>query len=301
MSDRTTKAVAMAFDRQLVKIPLCNLRPNKVLADTVLKSKKYRQILASVRAIGLVEPIVAKPHPAEVGNYIVIDGHLRVEALRTCGVQSTDCLIALDDESFTYNRHNIGIAAVQVHKMIVKALDRGVPAEDLASALGMSEDMIRARFKMLDGICPEAIDILAEKNCPTGIFPILRKMKPLRQIEAASRMVDFNNYSVKFALAMLEATPDELLGTPAIKSTKPSTWSEANARLEREVAALQVESRMYEDNYGRDNLQLMMITTYLQSLLTDARIVLWLSENRRDYLTEFKKIADIKSLPAAGG
>ncbi|KVS57677.1 hypothetical protein WK39_18200 [Burkholderia cepacia] len=224
-----------------------------------------------------------------------------MEALRTCGVQATNCLIALDDESFTYNRHIIGIAAIQVHKMIVKALDRGVPAEDLAAALGMSEDMIRARFKMLDGICSEAVDILAEKNCPTGIFSILRKMKPLRQIDAANRMVDFNNYTIKFAMAMLEATPEELLEVPAAKSAKPSTWSEANARLEREVAALQVESRMYEDNYGRDNLQLMMITTYLQSLLTDARIVLWLSENRRDYLTEFKKIADIKSLPSASG
>ncbi|MCA7955356.1 hypothetical protein LGM43_34400 [Burkholderia seminalis] len=134
-----------------------------------------------------------KPHPAEAGIYVIIDGHLRVEALRTCGVKTTNCLIALDDESFTYNRHNIGIAAIQVHKMIVKALDRGVPAEDLAAALGMSEDMIRARFRMLDGICREATDIMAEKNCPTGIFPILRKMKPLRQIDAASRMVDFNN------------------------------------------------------------------------------------------------------------
>ena len=299
MSDRNAKTVAMGFDRQPVKVSLISLRPNKVIAETVWKSTKYRQILASVQAIGLVEPVVAKPHPAEVGIYVIIDGHLRVEALRSCGAKSTNCLIALDDESFTYNRHNIGIAAIQVHKMIVKALDRGVHTEDLAAALGMSEDMIRARFRMLDGICREAADILAEKNCPTGIFPILRKMKPLRQIDAASRMVDFNNYTVKFALAMFEATPEEMLEVSAAKSAKPSTWSEANARLEREVAALQVESRMYEDNYGRDNLQLMMITTYLQSLLTDARIVLWLSENRRDYLTEFKKIADIKSLPGA--
>ncbi|WP_175867545.1 plasmid partitioning protein RepB C-terminal domain-containing protein [Burkholderia contaminans] len=299
MNGRMVRTVSVGFDGQLIKVSLNNLRPNKAIAESFWKTKKYRQILESIKAIGLVEPVVVRQHPAEAGAYLIIDGHLRVEALRACGVAATNCLLALDDESFTYNRHTIGIASVQIHKMIVKALDRGVPAEDLAAALGMSVDMIKARFRMLDGICPEAAAILADKDCPAGMFHILRKMKPLRQIDAANRMVDFNNYSIKFAMAMLEATPDELLAAPLAKNTKSTSWSEANARLEREVAALQVESRMYEDNYGRDNLQLMMITTYLQSLLTDARIVLWLSENRRDYLTEFKKIADIKSLPTS--
>ncbi|WP_176079484.1 plasmid partitioning protein RepB C-terminal domain-containing protein [Paraburkholderia tropica] len=298
MTSHTTKAIAVGFDRQPINISLKSLRPNKVVPDTIWKSRKYQQILASVRAIGLVEPIVAKQHPAEAGIYLIIDGHLRVEALRTCGVEATNCLLAFDDESYTYNKHFAGIAAVQVHKMIVKAMDRGVPAEDLAVALGMSVDMVKCRFRMLEGICSEAASILAEKDCPTGIFPILRKMKPLRQIDAANRMVDFNNYSVKFGLAMLEATPEDLLQEATSKKKKACSWSETNARLEQEVAALQMESRGYESTYGCDNLQLMMITTYLQNLLSDARIVLWLSENRRDYLTEFKKIADIKSLPS---
>ncbi|MEM5405112.1 plasmid partitioning protein RepB C-terminal domain-containing protein [Paraburkholderia unamae] len=297
MNDRRMpRPVSMGFERRCLKLELASLRPGKTIASNVLKSDKYAQIVASIRAIGLVEPIVVKQHPAEAGAWLIIDGHLRVEALRSGGVEWTECLVALDDESFTYNRHFNGMAAVQEHRMIVRALDSGVPAEDLAAALGKSVETIKARFRLLNGICDEAASILSDKQCALSVFDVLRKMKPFRQIDAATRMVDFGNYSVKFALAMLEATPEDQRVEDTGRA-KRSNWSEVNARLEREVAALQEETRLYDQNYGRDTLQLMMITTYLQGLLTDAPIVLWLSENRRDYLTEFKKIAEIRSLP----
>lgn len=299
MNDRhVSKPVALGFEQRCVSLSTESLRPNKTLAPTVRKSKKYLQIVASVRAIGLVEPIVVVQHPAEAGAYIVIDGHVRLEALRDCGIETTPCLVALDDEGFTYNKRYNGLAAVQEHRMIVRALDKHVPAEDLASALGMSTEAIKARFRLLNGICDEATTILGDKQCALGIFDVLRKMTPFRQIDAATRMTDFNNFSTKFALAMLESTPPEQLVEPVTKRKKNGSV-EANARLEREVAALQVETRLYDQNYGRDILQLMMIVTYLQGLLTDAPVVLWLSQNRRDYLTEFKKIADMKTLPAA--
>ena len=298
MNDRhTPKQVAMGFEQRCISLSTVSLRPNKALAPNVRKSKKYAQIVASVRAIGLVEPIVVVQHPAEAGAYMIVDGHVRLEALRDCGIETTKCLVALDDEGFTYNKRYNGLAVVQEHRMIVRALDQDVPAEDLASALGMSVDTVRARFRLLNGICDEAASILGDKHCALGVFDVLRKMKPFRQIDAAARMSDFNNYSTKFALAMLESTPQDQLVEPS-GNHKRTGSAEANARLEREVAALQVETRLYDQNYGRDILQLMMIVTYLQGLLTDAAVVLWLSQNRRDYLTEFKKIADIKTLPA---
>ncbi|CAG4892222.1 hypothetical protein LMG31841_01577 [Paraburkholderia saeva] len=254
MNDRQTpKQVAMGFERKCVRLAIESLRPNKLLGAAVKKSKKYGQILASVRAIGLVEPIVVIQHPAEAGAFLVIDGHVRLEALRDCGVESTDCLVALDDEGFTYNKRLNGLAVVQEHRMIVRALDQGVPAEDLAAALGISVDSLRARFRLLNGVCNEAAAILGDKQCPLGVFNVLKKMKAFRQIDAATRMVDFNNYSVKFVIAMLESTPPDQLVAPTTADQRRSGSAEANARLEREVAALQVETRLYDQNYGRDS------------------------------------------------
>jgi hypothetical protein len=290
------KPVTLAFELQRIRLSLSSLRPSKTIPDSVWKSAKYLQILSSVKAIGLVEPIVVKQHPAEAGAFLVLDGHVRLHALRSCEIESTECLVSLDDESFTYNRHHIGMTPVTMHKMIAKALDHNVSAEALAEALGYSVDVIKARFRLLHGICSEAADILADKRCALAVFDVLRKMKPLRQIEAAMRMVDFGNYSLKFANAMLEASaPNEIVEGAHVK--RPNNGQvETNARLEREVASLHEETRHYEQNFSKNNLELMFVQTYLQTLLADAKVVLWLSENRPDYLREFKKIADIKIL-----
>jgi hypothetical protein len=42
---------------------------------------------------------------------------------------------------------------------------------------------------MLDGISEEVASILKDKQCPMAVFEILRKMKVLRQIEAAELLV----------------------------------------------------------------------------------------------------------------
>jgi hypothetical protein len=45
-----------------------------------------------------------------------------------------ECLLAQDDEVFTYNKRVNRLAVVQEHFMIVRANERGVPEEKLARA-----------------------------------------------------------------------------------------------------------------------------------------------------------------------
>lgn len=63
--------------------------------------------------------------------------------------------------------------------------------------------MTRRKVKLLEGICPEAEDLLNDKPCPMAVFDIMRRMVPLRQIEAAEFMVNANNYTVNYASAIL--------------------------------------------------------------------------------------------------
>ena len=44
--------------------------------------------------------------------------------------------------------------------MIVRAIERGVTEAVIADALGLEVQSIRARFRLLDGICTEAADAL---------------------------------------------------------------------------------------------------------------------------------------------
>jgi hypothetical protein len=73
---------------------------------------------------------------------------------------------------------------------------------------------IRRRFRMLDGICPEAVELLKDTTCPMIVFEILREMAPIRQVEAAELMIGQNNFSSMFAKALLAATNEKQLVDP---------------------------------------------------------------------------------------
>ena len=59
---------------------------------------------------------------------------------------------------------------------------------------------------MLNGVCPEAIQVLIDKPVTPQVFSILRKMKAIRQIEAAEHMVAGGTYTIPFAKALLAAS-----------------------------------------------------------------------------------------------
>lgn len=69
--------------------------------------------------------------------------------------------------------------------MITRALKSGVSEDKLAKALDVDITSIKRRRILLDGICPEVVEMLKDKSVNPVTFDVLRKMKPLRQIEVA--------------------------------------------------------------------------------------------------------------------
>lgn len=54
-------------------------------------------------------------------------------------------------------------------------------------------------------ICPEAAELLKVRRCPINSVRSLRKMKSLRQIQAAELLIAVNNYTVPYFEAILAA------------------------------------------------------------------------------------------------
>jgi hypothetical protein len=306
MTDENGEAsgVRLGFERDIVALKLTQIIPLKTLRPGAKESKKYTQILSSVRAIGLVEPPVVTPDPKQRGMYFLLDGLLRIEALKDIGSDEVECLVSTDDEAYTYNKRINRLSAVQEHRMIVRAMDRDVPVEKIAEALELDVGTIRRRFRMLDGICAEAIEMLKETNCPMKSFDILRQMAPIRQVEAADLMIGQSNFSTMFARALLAATPESQLIDPRKK--KPTrgnpVTSEQIARMERELASLQSQVKSVEESFGIDNLHLTVAKGYVTKILSNTRVTRWLEQNRQEYLGEFRSIAEIDSIgmrPAA--
>lgn len=56
--------------------------------------------------------------------------------------------------------------------MIRRAIERGVPEEKIARALDVNPQTVRRKFRMLNGICDEAVAILKDKACPIALPPV---------------------------------------------------------------------------------------------------------------------------------
>jgi ParB-like chromosome segregation protein Spo0J len=130
----------------------------------VRRSSKYARITASIREVGVIEPPVVARHPSKPGRYLLLDGHLRVAVLEERGDLDVVCLIATDDEAFTYNKRINRLAIVQEHRMILKAIEDRVPEDRIARALNIDINTLRQKKKLLHGVCPEAVEILKDKS-----------------------------------------------------------------------------------------------------------------------------------------
>jgi len=293
------KKVQLGFENDCVTIPVADILPVRVLSKSIKSSRKYTQITASIREIGLVEPPVVARNGDANGSWLLLDGHVRIEVLKDLGQEQVECLVSTDDEAFTYNKRVSRIAPIQEHRMILRAIERGVPEEKIAAALDLNPRSIQRKVKLLDGICPEAVAILKDKACTAAVFTTLRKMIPLRQIEAAELMVNANNYSVAYISAILAGPPQ----TQLVEANKPKrikgVTPQAVARMEKELARLQEGITQIQDTYGQDHLQLTVLRGYVAKLLGNARVVRYLMQTRPEFLSEFQTIAEMESVVPA--
>lgn len=290
---RGSPELKIAFETSSLRIPLLQIQPLREVSDRVRKSVKYNQIAASIKEVGIIEPPVVVRDRDDPELFHLLDGHLRVEISKEQGIKAVVCLVATDDEAFTYNKRVNRLAIIQEHKMIMTAIQKGVPEERLARALNVNISSIRSRRRLLEGICPEAADLLRDKHVPINSFHELRKLKPMRQIEAADLMVAMNRYTISYARSLVAATPDSQLVEKKQKKLKGLT-PEQIARMETESANLQREFKMIEQDYGGDHLDLVLAVGYIGRLLSNAKLVRYLAQYQPEILAEFQKISELQ-------
>jgi hypothetical protein len=298
LSDHSDGHIHLAFDRDFVTIQVAAIIPLKTLPDGTRASRSYSQVLSSIKAIGLIEAPVVMVDAQNPASWFLLDGHLRIEALKELGITEVECLVATDDDTYTYNKRVNRIPPIQEHRMIARAMGRGVSSADIGTVLSLHVDAVRRRAHLLKGISPEAAEMLKDTPCSMKVFDILRQMTAVRQIEATDLMIGQNNFTVMFARALRAATPESQLSAAGKgkRSGASTPSSQQIARMERELAALQMQVKSVEETYGIDNLHLTVARGYVAKLLANNRVVSWLAANQQEYLSEFQKIAGIDTL-----
>ena len=288
----------LGFDLETHQIPLEELMPSKKVPDGVMTTRKFKQIVSSIREIGLIEPLsVIKPDP-DARGFLLLDGNLRVLALKELGQDTAPCLIAKDFETYTYNHRINRLSTVQENYMLRRAIDKGVAKERLARAFNVNLSTINSRINLLHGICPKAVELLQDHQFAPDVTRHLRKMKAARQIEAVELMIAANSITSAHADALLKATPSEQRNDAAPpKPHEPKGDPlEQIVRLEKEMSQVQTKYKDAEQNYGSELLNLVVARGYLTKLMGNTAVKSYVGKHAPEILEQFELVVNTLSM-----
>jgi ParB-like chromosome segregation protein Spo0J len=249
----------IGFEMRKIRVRLDHILPVRQVKDPQSRVERYKTILASIKEVGLVEPLMVYPQQGQPDTYLLVDGHLRLLALKELGETAADCLVAHDDECFTYNARISRVSPIQEHRMIKKAIQNGVEPERIAAALNKPIRAVRACMKLLDGIIEEAAELLKDKAMSPKALYLLKRVTGVRQIEIAEFLVSANNFTVGYVEALIMGTPKDQLVTPEKPKKKKGLSREEIARLEQEMEMIGRDFRAVEQSYGDNVLNLTLI------------------------------------------
>jgi len=288
--------LTLGFIPEVLVVALDNLLPSRKTPAGLITSRKYRQIVASIAEIGLIEPLSVAPASAGTEQHLLLDGLIRLIALRELGHTEAPCLIAKDDESYTYNARINRISTIQEHYMIRRAIDRGVSPNRLAIALGIDVSTIHRKATLLEGVCKEAAELLKDREFTTKVSSVLRQMKPLRQVECVELMIGANNMTMSYADALLAATSADMLVEGKKPKKRVGLTQEEMSRMEREMANVQGQYKLAVEDYGQDVLNQQLARAYLAKLLENKAVIRYLKQQYSEVLEQFKSIVETTSL-----
>jgi len=292
MSDNLNEA----FELQLPLIQLANILPIRQVSDVDRELTRYRSIHASIKEIGLLEPLVIYPQRDSKGKFLLLDGHTRVDILKRIGTTEALCIISKEDEAYSYNRHVNFLSPIQENGMIVRAIKDGVPAERIAAALHVDIKKIKASMNLLNGIHPEVVEMLNSKQVTAGALMQLKKVRPIRQLEMAELMISTNIYTVAYVRALVTNTQKEHLINPEKPKQEGGLKREDVARMENESGHVEQDYKIAKESYNMDVYNLTLARGYIRKLLDNARVVKYLASNHSDMLAELQTLAALEAL-----
>jgi hypothetical protein len=283
-----SQSVTRAFEREICVLPIDSITSQRTIAAASRKCPTYREIAASLRHVGLIEPVVVFRRGP--GDYLLLDGHLRLDILKQTGATEVRAVIATDDEAYTYNKRVNHAPPIAQHSMILKAIANGVSEEQIAAALNVDVQMIKQKRDLLDGICPESASILRDSRVSMGAFAVLKKMKPIRQIEVAEHLHATCTFSGSFARSLLAVTRPEFLLHPEKARKLEAKSAAARAMFEEENATLAADFKKIEESFGADMLLLSVSCAYVRRLLSNQKIERHLEKYHPDVLSTLRML-----------
>jgi ParB family chromosome partitioning protein len=215
-------------------LPVERIRPGKYQPRTRMDQQALAELAASIRAQGLMQPLLVRPVDRE--SYELIAGERRWRAAQMAGLTEVPAVVReVPDEaalalSLIENIQREDLSAIEEAAGVQRLIDEfGMTHEQAADAIGRSRSATTNLLRLLK-LAKPVQQMLLEGALEMGHARALLALDPARQIEAAHRI------SAK-RLSVREA---EALAGAAARGQAPSRRARKAdrdlARLEQELA-----------------------------------------------------------------
>ncbi len=276
-------------DSQSLDVPIITLRP---LRERKVSKREYERILASIRAIGLIEPLVVYP---DGESFLILDGTQRYRALLELGVEIVPCILGKRREAFTGNRMVNRVSPVQENRMIERSLEE-LDEQTIAAALGLSGIGHRMKKTLLKQLHPDVAAEFDHGKITRTCALELTHVKPPRQKEILTAMESYNDWSLPFVRSLILKTPPPLRDLRRRRKHDP--WNKTAKRkddLLKKLADAEQKHDFYSRLYKQYTVDLLRLAIYARSLLTNNRIREYLDQHHPEIVARFEAIiADAK-------
>jgi uncharacterized ParB-like nuclease family protein len=289
------KTIQTAFGLDCIRVPVGSICEIRQVKPSDHAFGKYAAVLASIREVGIIEPLVVFPQRGTKGTYFLLDGHMRLKALKELGREEAECLVAKDDDAFTYNDKVNRLSLIQEHAMIERAIVNGVTPEQIAKALDVDLSRVRANRNLLQGIHPEVVELLKDKPITATALRLFRKVKAIRQLDMAQLMISSVNYTRSYAEALIIGTPPDQLAHGEKKEIRGISQEEI-LRMRKEMESLEKDYRLHQEQFGENALHLNAAQRHVKRLLENPKIKRFIANRYPEILEEFQEVAAMESL-----
>jgi len=162
----------MAVTHKLNEINLSHLVPTKDNRRDFKgfeKSEECRQLADSIKALGVLEPILVRKHPEKKGVFEIRAGERRFRASKVAGLKTVPCLVMDIDEEIskavtvTENMHRSNLTPMEEALSVCTLINLGMEYKAISTKLGKSFQWVARVAKMKD-LIPELRAVVEGKD-----------------------------------------------------------------------------------------------------------------------------------------
>jgi hypothetical protein len=262
---------------------LVPLNPREI---NIEKNSKFKMLLATIKAVGLLEPLSVYK---ENGHYLILDGYLRFKACEKLGAKTLPCILCKEKEAYTTAREVIQPSPIQEAKMMRTALTV-LEESFLANTFGMKSIKYRLAAATMEKLHPSILKAMDEDRISRTCAIELSYVAIKRQQEILKEMQRTGDYSLSFARALVIKTPQELCNTDMKKHIRAVQSPEVRQTLVKRLEEAEKRHDFYYKHFRQYSADLVKISIYIRKLVTDDEIKEFLRTKFAEVLTKFEDI-----------